>query len=1336
MRIPKKTTIMVVALLLLVAAGIWVAWYKLASPTRIALVNFQPFQTAGIIKANDDSFVRYEEVPLDRLATLSDYDFVLGFGMGLRIDAAQRAQIERATSKGVPVFMYAVTNPQNNIGSLDSVRQAAVKTYLNNGNKKNYRNLARYVRQHIDGKRLFVTPADTAVTMATDVLYHLDDEVWFDNVPAYERYLAEHGYAVKGGPKVAIVGGLNDPFSGNRDNIDSLIVSFWKAGFNVYPVSSTAKRLDYIRAIDPDAVLYFPHGRLAMGRGDAAVEWLKARNVPLFAPLSLLRTQQAWEDDPMGLFGGFLSQSVVMPELDGAIYPYAINAQELDDSGVYLFKAIPGRLEKFTRVVDNFIRLKRMANADKRVAIYFFKGPGQSTLAAQGLETVPSLYHLLKRMKAEGYKVDNLPADEAAFEKLLMSQGEVLSTYAEGAFDNFLKNGDPALVEKSRYESWARQAMRPARYDEVVSTYGEAPGRYMSVDKDGKRYLAVARIQLGNIALLPQPMAALGSDGFAIAHGAKMPPPHTYIGAYLWSRYAFEADALLHFGTHGSLEFTPAKQVALSDNDWPDILVGTVPHFYYYTIGNVGESMMAKRRSYATTLSYLTPPFMESDTRTQFKALDERVRAYYKADEGERDKASLAVKKIAVRMGIHRELRLDSVLTVPYSEEEIERVENFAEEIATEKMNGAFYTTGVPYPADKISSTVYAMATDPIAYGMAALDRLRGSVDERQLARKAYFTEHYLAPAKAIVARVLGGQQPTEAWIAQVSGIDKLADKESKEAKRAIAEIERAIGNVSRYQTALRESPEQELNALLNALSGGYTPPTSGGDAVANPGAVPTGRNLYAVNAEATPSAVAWEKGVSLAQATLEQYRKQHGDYPRKVSYTFWSSEFIETEGATIAQALYMLGVEPVRDPFGRVSDLKLIASEALGRPRVDVVVQTSGQFRDLAASRLALISRAVKMAAASSGEKYDNYVNSGAVETERLLVEQGVPPREAREASVTRVFGGINGMYGTGIQAMTTAGDKWENESEIADTYLHNMGAAYTDDKSWGDFREGLLRAVLHNTDAVVQPRQSNTWGALSLDHVYEFMGGMNLAVRDVTGKDPEAYFADYRNRNRVKMQEVKEAIGVESRTTLFNPAYIKEVMKGHAASASQITELVTNTYGWNVMKPAAIDNAMWDKLYDVYVQDEYKLGTEAFFRRESPQALQEITAVMLETARKGMWKASPERLSRLADLHTRLVEEFGSSGAGFSGGNAKLQDFIAGKVDERAALAYREQLEKMRIAPTADQPSQGMVLHKEEIANTPESETNQLDGLLIAAVVLVAFVVLLAVLKRKRKR
>ena len=256
---------------------------------------------------------------------------------------------------------------------------------------------------------------------------------------------------------------------------------------------------------------------------------------------------------------------------------------------------------------------------------------------------------------------------------------------------------------------------------------------------------------------------------------------------------------------------------------------------------------------------------------------------------------------------------------------------------------------------------------------------------------------------------------------------------------------------------------------------------------------------------KATPTESAWEKGIALAKQTIDTYKQRHNDsIPRKVSYTLWSSEFIETGGATIAQVLYMLGVEPVRDAFGRVSDLKLIPSAELGRPRIDVVVQTSGQLRDIAASRLFLINRAVEMAAAAKDDKFENQVAASVVEAERVLTEKGVSPKDAREMASFRVFGGANGMYGTGIQGMVESGDRWESESEIADTYLNNMGAFYGDEKHWEVFQKFAFEAALNSTDVVVQPRQSNTWGALSLDHVYEFMGGLNLAVRNVDGKRP----------------------------------------------------------------------------------------------------------------------------------------------------------------------------------------------------------------------------------------
>ncbi|WP_073346295.1 cobaltochelatase subunit CobN [Bacteroides congonensis] len=1355
----------------LIGISVWNTWF---SATKIAFVNFQTIQQGSISKANDNSSVKLSEVSLDNLDRLASYDMVFVNGMGLRIVEEQRQQIQQAADKGVPIYTSMATNPANNICNLDSVQQNLIRGYLTNGGKTNYRNMLNYIRKAIDGKVSSIQEVEAPVERLSDMLYHAgltnpDDELEFLSVADYEKFMKENNLYKEDAKKIMITGQMADA--------TGLIEALEKEGYNVYPVQSMTRFMSFIDEIEPNAIINMAHGRM----GDKMVDYLKAKNILLFAPLTINSLVDEWEKDPMGMAGGFMSQSIVTPEIDGAVRPFALFAQYEDEEGLRHSYAVPERLKTFVSTINNYLNLNAKPNNEKKVAIYYYKGPGQNALTAAGMEVVPSLYNLLVRMKQEGYNISNLPANAEELGKMIQAQGAVFNTYAEGAFNEFMQNGHPELITKEEYESWVEESLRPEKYKEVVDAFGEFPGNYM-VTPDGK--LGIARLQFGNVVLLPQNAAGSGDNSFQVVHGTDMAPPHTYVASYLWMQHGFKADALIHFGTHGSLEFTPRKQVALCSNDWPDRLVGAVPHFYIYSIGNVGESMMAKRRSYATVQSYLTPPFLESSVRGIYRELMEKIKIYNNSQKENKDPESLAVKTLTVRMGIHRDLGLDSIANKPYTEDEIARVENFAEELATEKITGQLYTMGVPYEPERITSSVYAMATEPIAYSLLALDKQRGKATDAVNKHRSLFTQQYLTPARLLVERLMAnpalatdelicrtaGITPQElakarqieadrnapkgmmammmaatdkkektqgmaAMMAAMGQAPKEYSKEEVEFALAIAEVERTIKNVGNYKNALLTSPEKELGSLINALNGGYTAPTPGGDPIANPNTLPTGRNMYAINAEATPTESAWEKGIALAKQTIDTYKQRHNDsIPRKVSYTLWSSEFIETGGATIAQVLYMLGVEPVRDAFGRVSDLKLIPSAELGRPRIDVVVQTSGQLRDLAASRLFLINRAVGMAAAAKDDKFENQVAASVVEAERVLTEKGLSPKDAREISTFRVFGGANGSYGSGIQEMVEAGDRWENESEIAATYLNNMGAYYGSEKNWEAFQKFAFEAALTRTDVVVQPRQSNTWGALSLDHVYEFMGGMNLAVRNVTGKDPDAYLSDYRNRNNMKMQELKEAIGVESRTTILNPAYIKEKMKGGASSASEFAEVITNTYGWNVMKPAAIDKELWDNIYNVYVKDELNLGVKKYFEQQNPAALEEMTAVMLESVRKGLWKASEEQVAELSKLHTEIVNTYRPSCSGFVCDNAKLRDFIASNSNAQTAAQYKESISKIREAKTSGD-DKGMFMKKEEMNQAAEQQTNTLSNVAVGIAVIIVILALILFVRKRRK-
>ena len=1409
-----------VLLVLVLGFVIWKIWF---STTRVAFINYQVITLGQIARANDNDRIKILSLDVDELEHINRYDMILINGMGLRITEEQRSVIQDAANKGLAVITTMATNPANEIISADSATVATITAYLNGGGRRNYRNMLTYIRRSVDGKTFDSENPDAPIMRELKQFYHADpenpddEETDFESVAEYDAFLLKHNLLKKDAPRIIITGQMGEPHD--------LIRRLEETGNVVYPVRNMQTLLQnrQIDSISPAAVINMAHGRM----GDYMVDYLKRQNIPLFAPLNVNQLVDEWEADKMGMSGGFMSQSIVMPEIDGAIRPYALFGHYLDEEGLQYASAIPERLESFVQMVNNHIALKNKPNSEKRVAIYYYKGPGQNALTAAGMEVVPSLYNLLTRMRDEGYDVEGLPSSPAGLEELIRRQGAVFNAYALGAKDDFLRTGNPELITADDYAEWTSKALRPAMMSDVVAVDDEFPGSYLSAD-DGR--LALPRVELGNVVLLPQLAAGAGDDDFAIVHGTDAAPPHAYIASYLWARYGFGADVMIHFGTHGSLEFTPKKQVALSDNDWADVLVGPLPHLYVYSIGNVGEGIIAKRRSYATLQSYLTPPFMESDVRTIYHDLNVAIQDYndllYAEGKPNTQDAALKVKRLTVELGIHRELRLDSVLSVPYSEKEIARIETFAEELANEKVTGELYTMGKPYTEERIRSSVFAMSAEPIAYSILALDKLRGKATEDTEKHKSLFSRRYLSPANDMVASLLNGtvlpsddvictaagitveelekartierslsmpqdmmsrmmammssagtmQHPAgvsksnsggakhPSWIPKIGsrpentkkeyeesvddesaampskamsvlmGAANDYTKEEKEFARVVMEIERAIRNVGNYKMALENSPEVELSSLINAMNGGYTAPSPGGDPIANPNTIPTGRNLYAVNAEATPSEMAWERGKELAENTIKMYRERHNDsVPRKVSYTLWSGEFVETEGATVAQVLYMLGVEPVRDVFGRVNDIRLIPSEQLGRPRIDVVVQTSGQLRDIAASRLFLISRAVEMAAAARNDRYRNYVAESVVDAEHSLIEKGLSPKVAREVSAYRVFGGVNGNYGTGITGMVQSGDRWESASEIADVYLNNMGAYYGSEKDWEQVQQYALEAALMNTDAVIQPRQSNTWGALSLDHVYEFMGGMNLAVREVTGKDPDAYMSDYRNRNNMRMQELKEAIGVESRTTIFNPNYIKEKMKGDAGSAAGFAEIIQNTYAWNVMKPEVIDDEMWDEVYDIYVQDKFDIGVKGYFEQKNPAALEEMTAVMMETARKGMWKASPEQLEAIAELHTELIDKYKPSCSGFVCDNAKLRDFIASKTSVETARRYEQNIREIREASLNS--DKGTVLKRQDLSNN-DNMTTLVSNTVVIILIVVAVVVFVIVVRRRRKK
>lgn len=1293
----KKKVLVAVGALIILGICLWGAYALWLRPTSILVVNPLPAQAAEIVLNNDCRNIEVTCKPMEEAGDFEKYDAVLMYGRGLYLDSIQLASLDRAAARGVPIFTNTLRNFSFVVThNLDSTQNATLKKYFSNQCGANYRNLVRYVASIANPRRFGPDDYEEPVEMPKNIFYHMEPGRYFDTAAKLTSYLKEKGLYHSEGKNLAFISGVSFPVENNRAHIDTLMSRLTQAGYNVYPITATGrKRARMIREVKPEAIVYLPMGRLG---NDTLINWCYRENIPLFMPFPLIQPREEWLDinKPMG--GGTLNARIVVPEIDGGMTPLCISTQNVGPKGFLLYTPEPERVNAFMEQFERFMNLRTIPNKGKKVAIGYFKSPGKDALLASGMEVVPSLYNFLLRLRSEGYNVSGLPSDVETFKKQLMQQGSVMGSYAPAAQEKFMNEAHPVWISRKDYESWAKSVLLPEKYAEVEKRYGKAPGSLLARGDS----MAVAAIQYGNILLFPQPRPALGDDDFKLVHGVEVVPPHSYIAPYLYMQKRFDADALIHFGTHGNLEFTPGKNAGLSQADWAEVLVGNRPHFYFYTTGNVGEAIIAKRRSHAVIVTHLTPPYVESGMRQKYAALIEDL--HEAITNPTRNSNSL--KRKIIGYGFHRDLGLDSLPTGKYTVEELKKTDSFVEELANEKITGAYYVMGVPYSPTDMLASVTAVCADKLAYATAKRDAERGKIKKEDLRDYAFIAHNYLPGAKKEI-------------MAQLNGKNVSADGDEL--------------NAVECRRLLTESAGAEINSMVNALNGIPVSPAPGGDPVLNPNVLPMGRNMYSINAEATPGPKAWDDGVALAEQTLKNYVAKHGEYPRKVSYTFWAGEFISSQGATVAQAMRMLGVEPVRDDQGRVMDLKLTPSETLGRPRINILVQVSGQLRDIAGSRLKMLTDAVALAAEAKDDKYPNYVAEGTLAQEKELVEKGESPKRARELSTMRVFGPVNSGYSTGMLRYTESSGEWDDRQELVEGYLNNMCAMYGDEENWGNMNKNLFRAAINGTDVIVQPRQSNTWGPISLDHVYEFTGALSMASTAISGKEPDAVMADYRNSYLPRLQDTRQAVAVESRATILNPEFIRQRMKGDAATAQMFGEIFRNIFGWNATRSSVLPDDIYDELYEIYVKDRENLGVEEYFERTNPAALQEMTATMLESARKEFWKPDKEKLRQTASLNARITGKHGAPCTEFVCANKKLQDFIASNLDAKSAEKFTKD-----IAEATANPDGSKVLREEGKSKLTDAmrENAPEIGIIAGVCVVMLIVLMIVVIRRRRKK
>lgn len=1392
----KRKKIVFYAVLVIAAAAAAFGLYRFGSPTHVGMINYPEYMLAENMDQKINPMVRITPVKWSDKTSpdeLRKYDVLYFFGMGLQFSGKQQEQLDALIKRGVPVYVTASTRAETRLNTLTEAQTKNVAAYMGNGGKENFRQLMNYTRYAIHGRRLFAEKPLPPKHIPSSAFFHTDENAVFTTYAEYLKFYKESGRYNGENPTVCILSG-----NGGGD-LKALVAALEKRNINVVGVSGMMRRLSMLEEIKPDLIIYQPHGRLSMNDPDAAVAALKKYNIPLFCPIKVSQPYHEYLKDQRGMTGGMLSQSVTMPELDGGAVPFVLSALYPNARGLQEFRIIPDRLERFCTMVRKTLDLKRKPNSEKKIVIIYYKGPGKNAMNAGGIEVGDSLLNTLKHLQKAGFTTGALPETPAELNRMVQEQAAVFGTYAEGAVSEFIKKGNPELISEEEYLSWVRKSLPADLFESVEKQYGKFPGKYLSVERDGKPYLVLGKLQFGNIVLMPQGLPAYGEDTNKLIHGVKQAPPLSYLATYLWLRHKFNADVLMHFGTHGSLEFTPWKQVALSSYDWPDVLIGEMPHYYLYVINNPGEALIAKRRSYATMVSHLTAPFMNSGSYGPLAELEKKIDEYETAEsEMLREEYRKSIIASVKKEKIDQDIKFSPEFAKgKLTDGDLERLHEHLHEIGGAKVNRGLYVIGRPYSKEQADETALLMSVDHVADQLFKEDVKRGRVKEEQRDKPLFYDANYIRPARKMIEEAFRNPPKETAKKPEVPGkktafgapmspeamkkalesmppamraaFEQMTPEERSAAMKMFASGMRPAGmgrggrsrgmrmgrmpekpKFDPIQSALRvrreliASTQYELDSIVNAFSGGYLAPSPGGDPVGNPDTVPTGRNLYGIDPERTPTKESYAVGKKLGEALIAAKLKSTGKYPEKVAFTLWGGEFIRSKGTNIGEIFFLLGVEPVWDSRGRVQDVRLIPDEVLRRPRIDVLVQTSGQFRGAATSRMRLIDKAVKLAGTAPKGQYDNFVRKGSETVIRELIAGGMSPEQAKSLADARIFGGVNGNFGTGVTGMVQSGDKWEDSKVIADLYLNNMGALYTEDH-WGESIPGVFKAAMQNTDTVVQPRSSNSWGPLSLDHVYEFMGGMNLAVKNVTGKEPDTYFNDLRTPGRARIQEAGEAAMVEARSTVLNPKYLKEMMKEGPGGAGTFAEVLRNSYGWKVMKPDMLKDHLFDEYKAVFVDDKYNLDMKKYFESKNPYALQEITAVMMETARKGLWKTDAATLRQLAELHAELVKNHGAACSGFVCNNAKLKEFIDAKLsDVRAKQSYNDEIRKVRTPSAAPASAQdkkseqveGMKLKEQVIQQEKtESKLSRRNAviLLISLVVLVTAAFLIGKYRRR---
>ena len=958
------------------------------------------------------------------------------------------------------------------------------------------------------------------------------------------------------------------------------------------------------------------------GEDDEAwdVERIAALDVPVLQGLCLTSSRADWQETSEGVSPLDSATQIAIPEFDGRIITVPFSFKEIDEDGLPRYTAEPERCERLAGIAASHARLRQVPASEKRLAVVLSAYPTKHSRIgnAVGLDTPRSLVRLLRRLREDGYDLGepdalpglDLPDETEAGDTLIHTLIE-----AGGQDQDWLTNAQmteaQVRITPEQYAAWT-EGLPASLKDAMAETWGPAPGK-LYVNDEGE--LVLAALRAGNVVVLVQPPRGFGENPIAIYHDPELAPSHHYMAAYRWLEHGFGADAVVHLGKHGSLEWLPGKDAALSADCGPDAVLGNLPLIYPFLVNDPGEGAQAKRRAHATVVDHLVPPMARAESYGDIARLEQLL------DEHANIAAMDPAKLPAIRAEIwslmraaemHRDLGLEERPDDEEFDDFLLHVDGWLCEIKDTQIRDGLHVLGEPPEGEpRVNLTMAVLRAAQVWGGVgAAVPGLRSALGLKGEAPTNEVDE-VEAQARALVEGM------------EAAGWDRSAVADLHEDP----DVRRVLEFAADQVVPRLARTTDELDHLTHALNGGFVPAGPSGSPLRGlVNVLPTGRNFYTVDPRAVPSRLAWETGQAMADSLLRRHMEETGTYPGSVGLSVWGTSAMRTSGDDVAEVLSLLGVRPEWDEASRrVSKLDVIPLEELGRPRIDVTVRISGFFRDAFPHVVAMLDDAVALVADLDEADEDNYVRA---HTRADLADHG----DHRRAT-TRIFGSAPGSYGAGILQLVESGN-WRDDRDLAEVYTAWGGYAY------GRGLDGVpaaddMRTNYRRIKVAAKNVDSAEHDIADSDDYFQYHGGMIATVRALSGAEPKAYVGDSTTPDAVRTRPLADETARVFRARVVNPRWIGAMRRHGYKGAFELAATVDYLFGFDATA-GVVHDWMYEKLAAEYVLDE---ETQAFMRRSNPWALNGIVERLHEAARRGLWaEPDQETLQALSEVYLEV--------------------------------------------------------------------------------------------------